>query len=101
MCNMIDEIWLEQTFSLKQIYALTRQPIFVYINCVITSTVGIDCAKYFKRSLFLVGEIGGNDYNYPFFVGGSVTQLKAMVPAVVETIAAATSVSLISRERHY
>ncbi|KAK4399206.1 GDSL esterase/lipase [Sesamum angolense] len=50
-----------------------------------------DCAKYFKRSLFLVGEIGGNDYNYPFFVGGNVTQLKALVPAVVETIAAATS----------
>lgn len=50
-----------------------------------------DCAKYFKRSLFLVGEIGGNDYNYPFFVGGSIKQLKAMVPVVVGAIAAATS----------
>ncbi|KAI3456177.1 hypothetical protein Pfo_012840 [Paulownia fortunei] len=50
-----------------------------------------DCANYFKRCLFLVGEIGGNDYNYPFFVGGTITQLKAMVPVVVETIAAATS----------
>ncbi|KAL0398492.1 UNVERIFIED_CONTAM: GDSL esterase/lipase [Sesamum radiatum] len=53
--------------------------------------VSTDCANYFKRSLFLVGEIGGNDYNYPFFLGGNVTQLKAMVPAVVETIAAATT----------
>lgn len=53
----------------------------------------VDCANYFKRSLFLVGEIGGNDYNYPFFVGGSIKQLKAMVPVVVGAIAAATSVS--------
>ncbi|XP_057764371.1 GDSL esterase/lipase At5g45910-like [Salvia miltiorrhiza] len=50
-----------------------------------------DCAKYFKRSLFLVGEIGGNDYNYPFFVGGTITQLKATVPAVVGAISAATA----------
>lgn len=40
-----------------------------------------------------MGEIGGNDYNYPFFVGGSIKQLKAMVPVVVGAIAAATSVS--------
>ncbi|KAL2494731.1 GDSL esterase/lipase [Forsythia ovata] len=50
-----------------------------------------DCAKYFERSLFLVGEIGGNDYNYPFFVGGTIKQLKALVPLVIETIVAATS----------
>ncbi|KAL6992419.1 acetylajmaline esterase [Sarracenia purpurea var. burkii] len=52
-----------------------------------------DCANYFKKSLFLVGEIGGNDYNYPFFVGGSFKQLRALVSPVVEAIAAATSVS--------
>lgn len=40
-----------------------------------------------------MGEIGGNDYNYPFFVGGTINQLKAMVPLVVQTIVAATSVS--------
>ncbi|XP_047961245.1 GDSL esterase/lipase At5g45910-like [Salvia hispanica] len=50
-----------------------------------------DCDKYFKRSLFLVGEIGGNDYNYPFFVGGNITQLKAMVPLVVGAVSSATS----------
>lgn len=53
----------------------------------------IECDNYFKRSLFLMGEIGGNDYNYPFFVGGTINQLKAMVPLVVQTIVAATSVS--------
>lgn len=51
-----------------------------------------DCREYFKKSLFIVGEIGGNDYNYPYFVGGSIKQLKALVPAVVETIIEATSV---------
>ncbi|KAM7525043.1 hypothetical protein LguiA_014945 [Lonicera macranthoides] len=50
-----------------------------------------ECDNYFKRSLFLMGEIGGNDYNYPFFVGGTISQLKAMVPLVVQTIVAATS----------
>ncbi|KAG5561836.1 hypothetical protein RHGRI_004768 [Rhododendron griersonianum] len=51
----------------------------------------IDCSNYFKRSLFLVGEIGGNDYNYPFFVGGSIKQLQALVPLVVEAIVSATT----------
>ncbi|KAG5561829.1 hypothetical protein RHGRI_004768 [Rhododendron griersonianum] len=44
-----------------------------------------------NRSLFLVGEIGGNDYNYPFFVGGSIKQLQALVPLVVEAIVSATT----------
>jgi hypothetical protein len=54
-----------------------------------------DCENYFKKSLFLVGEIGGNDYNYAFFVGGSIKQLRASVPLVVGAITTAASVSLI------
>ncbi|KAG5561837.1 hypothetical protein RHGRI_004768 [Rhododendron griersonianum] len=54
-----------------------------------------DCSNYFKRSLFLVGEIGGNDYNYPFFVGGSIKQLQALVPLVVEAIVSATTVCYV------
>ncbi|KAL6574066.1 hypothetical protein OROHE_001608 [Orobanche hederae] len=52
-----------------------------------------DCSNYFQRSLFLVGEIGGNDYNYYLFfvAGGNITQLKTIVPLVVQTIAAATT----------
>ncbi|KAK7246382.1 hypothetical protein RIF29_41250 [Crotalaria pallida] len=45
-----------------------------------------DCDSHFKKSLFLVGEIGGNDYNYAAFAGGNVTQLLATVPLVVEAI---------------
>ncbi|XP_052202857.1 GDSL esterase/lipase At5g45910 [Diospyros lotus] len=50
-----------------------------------------DCDNYFKRSLFLVGEIGGNDYNYQIFIGASIKQLKAVVPSVVEAIIAAVA----------
>ncbi|XP_076934476.1 GDSL esterase/lipase At5g45910-like [Bidens hawaiensis] len=50
-----------------------------------------ECDSYFKRSLFMMGEIGGNDYNYAFFLGGTFTDLKRMVPLVVGTIISATS----------
>ncbi|KAL7211668.1 hypothetical protein ACSBR2_014507 [Camellia fascicularis] len=50
-----------------------------------------ECDNYFKKSLFLMGEIGGNDYNYAFFVGGSIEELRAFVPLVVDAIVAATS----------
>ncbi|XP_054779371.1 GDSL esterase/lipase At5g45910 [Prosopis cineraria] len=50
-----------------------------------------DCDRYLKRSLFLVGEIGGNDYNYAAFAGGDINQLLATVPLVVEAITIATS----------
>jgi len=54
-----------------------------------------DCDSYFKRSLFLVGEIGGNDYNYAA-IAGNITQLQATVPPVVEAITAAINVYLTS-----
>lgn len=55
-----------------------------------------DCDSYFKRSLFLVGEIGGNDYNYAA-IAGNITQLQATVPPVVEAITAAINVYLTSK----
>ncbi|AES63995.1 GDSL-like lipase/acylhydrolase [Medicago truncatula] len=45
-----------------------------------------DCDSYFKRPLFVVGEIGGNDYNYAAFAG-DITHLRDTVPLVVQTIA--------------
>ncbi|KAL6659854.1 hypothetical protein ACP70R_002683 [Stipagrostis hirtigluma subsp. patula] len=46
-----------------------------------------DCAKKLAGALFLVGEIGGNDYNYAFFQGTrSVEATKAYVPQVVNAI---------------
>lgn len=60
---------------------------FVFLKMNVT-----DCDKYLKRSLFLVGEIGGNDYNYAAFAGGTINQLLATVPIVVEAITNVTSV---------
>ncbi|KAL1805662.1 hypothetical protein ACET3Z_028730 [Daucus carota] len=50
-----------------------------------------ECDNYFKKALFLVGEIGGNDYNYPAFGGGSPEELKALVPLVLEKIISTAS----------
>ncbi|KAF7021782.1 hypothetical protein CFC21_034674 [Triticum aestivum] len=48
------------------------------------------CKKYFSRSLFLVGEIGGNDYNYAFFKGKTLDDAKSYVPTVSSAIIDAT-----------
>lgn len=45
-----------------------------------------DCAKKLSGALFLVGEIGGNDYNYAFFQGRSIESMKTYVPQVVRSI---------------
>jgi len=46
-----------------------------------------DCAKKLAGALFLVGEIGGNDYNYGFFQGTrSIEAMKTYVPQVIKTI---------------
>lgn len=53
-----------------------------------------DCAALMGDALFLVGEIGGNDYNYPFSAGRSLSEITAMVPDVVRAITSAVDVSL-------
>nr|XP_017221503.1 PREDICTED: GDSL esterase/lipase At5g45910-like [Daucus carota subsp. sativus] len=50
-----------------------------------------ECDNYFKKSLFLVGEIGGNDYNYPLFGGASPKELEDLVPLVLEKIISTAS----------
>ncbi|OMO85991.1 Lipase, GDSL [Corchorus olitorius] len=45
-----------------------------------------DCLKKNERALFLVGEIGGNDYNFALWRGKTLEEVKAMVPNVVQAI---------------
>ncbi|OAY31760.1 acetylajmalan esterase [Manihot esculenta] len=45
-----------------------------------------DCTEKHKKSLFMVGEIGGNDYNYALFQGKTIDEMKSMVPNVVKAI---------------
>ena len=39
------------------------------------------------KSLFLVGEIGANDYNHPFFQNRTLGWVKPLVPRVIRSIA--------------
>ncbi|KAK1284800.1 Acetylajmalan esterase [Acorus calamus] len=45
-----------------------------------------ECDDYLKNALFMVGEIGGNDYNYALFGGKSIDEVKTYVPQVVDAI---------------
>ncbi|PKI64668.1 hypothetical protein CRG98_014957 [Punica granatum] len=48
--------------------------------------------KYFKKSLFLVGEIGGNDYHIPLlYIGAPIEQVRPLVPLIIEAIINATT----------
>ncbi|KAJ4752363.1 GDSL esterase/lipase [Rhynchospora pubera] len=46
-----------------------------------------DCRDYFGRSLFIVGEIGGNDYIDMFVSGLSMEQVKLHAHTIIQTIA--------------
>lgn len=52
-----------------------------------------DCAKKLKDSLFLLGEVGGNDYNYAFMSMRPIEQTKLLVPDVVQAIVNAARVN--------
>jgi hypothetical protein len=45
-----------------------------------------ECRDLFRRSLFIVGEFGGNDYNSPLFAFRPLAEAHDMVPHVVESI---------------
>jgi hypothetical protein len=47
-----------------------------------------ECRDLFRRSLFVVGEFGGNDYNSPLFAFRPLSEVHAFVPHVVDSIAA-------------
>ncbi|XP_042032624.1 acetylajmalan esterase-like [Salvia splendens] len=51
-----------------------------------TSLDEIDRLKKLRSALFMVGETGGNDYNYAIFQRKQMEELKSMVPQVVEAV---------------
>ncbi|KAK9723665.1 hypothetical protein RND81_05G016600 [Saponaria officinalis] len=46
----------------------------------------IDCRRRMQKSLVIMGEIGGNDYNFAFFHGQTVQEVYALVPQVIHSI---------------
>lgn len=52
------------------------------------------CHDYLKKALFVVGEIGGNDFNFAFLRGGkTIDEAISYVPDVVSAIVEAVNVS--------
>ncbi|XP_028766498.1 GDSL esterase/lipase At1g31550-like [Neltuma alba] len=49
------------------------------------------CKNILGKSLFLVGEIGGNDFNYPFALRKSLTEIKTYVAPVINAISSTIS----------
>ncbi|GJN06458.1 hypothetical protein PR202_ga24187 [Eleusine coracana subsp. coracana] len=45
-----------------------------------------ECRDLFRRSLFIVGEFGGNDYAAPLFAFRPLEEAHAMIPHVVDSI---------------
>ncbi|KAI3795456.1 hypothetical protein L1987_38111 [Smallanthus sonchifolius] len=48
-----------------------------------------DCRNFIGRSLILMGEIGGNDYNIPLLKGKTIDEVQSYVPLVIDTIVSA------------
>jgi hypothetical protein len=54
---------------------------------------GAEIRKRLQSSLVMVGEIGGNDYNFAFFGNKPVKEVEKLIPGVVQTIIDAAKVS--------
>lgn len=52
-----------------------------------------DCREILKEYLFLMGEIGGNDFNHPFFMGWSIQKIRSFVGPVIHAMSSAIEVS--------
>ncbi|XP_056866238.1 GDSL esterase/lipase At1g28580 [Raphanus sativus] len=48
-----------------------------------------DCRDMIENALILMGEIGGNDLNYAFFVGKAIEDIRELFPLVITTISSA------------
>ncbi|XP_042483380.1 GDSL esterase/lipase At5g03980-like [Macadamia integrifolia] len=58
-----------------------------WLKSHLNSTCYTDCEEQLKKSIFFVGEIGGNDYNYAFFQGKTMEDLQnSLVPHVIQSI---------------
>jgi hypothetical protein len=47
-----------------------------------------------------MGEIGGNDYNYPFFLHRSIEEIWTYVPLVIKAIASAINVRTFGAKKN-
>ncbi|KAF5175994.1 GDSL esterase/lipase [Thalictrum thalictroides] len=55
-----------------------------HLNSICSSQT--DCAKILGQALFMVGETGGNDFNYALLQGKTIQETQSLVPGVVDNI---------------
>lgn len=63
------------------------------LKFVIGLYVLIDCPARLRWTLFMGGEIGGNDYGHGFQQGWSIQQVNRLVPKVIGVTASAVTIS--------
>lgn len=85
---------------LSCLYGLNTSILHQTASCLTENSILLlhftDCSDKLKNSLFIVGETGGNDYNYALMARKTIDEIKAtVVPEVVETIINGTTVSLV------
>jgi hypothetical protein len=66
-----------------------------YLLTTTYQLLNAECEEYLSKSLFVVGEFGGNDYNAPIFSGIPLDQVKTYVPEVVKAIGRGINVRLV------
>lgn len=54
--------------------------------------MGAGCKDYFSKSIFMIGEIGVNDYSTPLRARRSMKEVRSYVPKVIEKISMVTEV---------
>ncbi|KAG7598570.1 GDSL lipase/esterase [Arabidopsis suecica] len=83
---------LESSFLMKRgIHPHTNVSLGVQLKSFKKSLPNIcgspsDCRDMIGNALILMGEIGGNDYNFPFFERKPIKEVKELVPFVIATI---------------
>lgn len=64
----------------------------IKIDWLIDKQVLAECRNLIASSLIIMGEIGGNDYNYPILAGKPINEVEPLVPLVIDTIISAINV---------
>ncbi|KAK6947334.1 GDSL lipase/esterase [Dillenia turbinata] len=69
-------------------------------NSLCKTLAPAECGGRLSKSLFIVGEIGFNDFNYPLMSKKSIQELETYVPHVVQAVTVGVKISL-STSTHF
>ncbi|XP_009771738.1 acetylajmalan esterase-like isoform X2 [Nicotiana sylvestris] len=87
----------------KIVIGLTNSSLNVQLDWMSShfkTTCSTDCQAKLKKSLFLAGEVGGNEFNYGLLQGKTMNELRNMVPEVVQTIIQGVKFQAVRRLEH-